>query len=152
MERFSANLHERSIGYLLTGEVRMRILIIEDEPKMAKLLKKGLQEENHSVMVAHDGMEGFDMSRTDEFDAVVLDVMLPGMTGFEIARRLRDSNSQVPILMLTARDAVAYSCLLFGRVIMVFFCSRPGTARIMETSNAAFSIRLPKGFLLYTQQ
>jgi len=85
----------------------MRILIIEDEPKMAKLLKKGLEEENHSVMVTHDGMEGFEMSRTYEFDAVVLDVMLPGMTGFEIARRLRDSNSQVPILMLTARDAVA---------------------------------------------
>jgi DNA-binding response OmpR family regulator len=85
----------------------MRILIIEDEPKMAKLLKKGLGEENHSVMVSHDGMEGFDMSRTYEFDVVVLDVMLPGMTGFEIARRLRHSNSHVPILMLTARDAVA---------------------------------------------
>jgi DNA-binding response OmpR family regulator len=104
---FSADFHEHSIGYLPTGKVRMRILIIEDEPKMAKLLKKGLEEEDHSVMVAQDGMEGFDMSRTYEFDVVVLDVMLPRMTGFEIARRLRDSNSHVPILMLTARDAVA---------------------------------------------
>ena len=58
----------------------MRILIIEDEQKMAKLLKKGLEEENHAVMVAHDGMEGFEMSRTYPFDVVILDVMLPGMT------------------------------------------------------------------------
>jgi len=68
----------------------MRILIVEDEQKMAKLLKKGLEEENHSVMLAHDGT-----------------VMLPGMTGFEIARRLRQSENRVPILMLTARDAVS---------------------------------------------
>src|SRR5262249_34471435 len=85
----------------------MRILIIEDEPKMAKLLRKGLEEENHSVMVAHHGMEGFEMSRSYPFDVVILDVMLTGMTGFEIARRLRDGKSHVPILMLTARDAVA---------------------------------------------
>jgi DNA-binding response OmpR family regulator len=109
----------------------MRILIIEDEPKMAKLLKKGLQEENHSVMVAHDGMEGFDMSRTDEFDAVVLDVMLPGMTGFEIARRLRDSNSQVPILMLTARDAVAAVRWAAARR-----CANAHIARLSEYSTA----------------
>ncbi|PYS20318.1 MAG: DNA-binding response regulator [Acidobacteria bacterium] len=85
----------------------MRILIVEDEQKMAKLLKKGLEEENHSVTLAHDGTEGFDISRTYPFDVVILDVMLPGMTGFEIARRLRQSKKHVPILMLTARDAVS---------------------------------------------
>jgi len=74
---------------------------------MAKLLKKGLEEENHSVTLAHDGTEGFDISRTYPFDVVILDVMLPGMTGFEIARRLRQSKKHVPILMLTARDAVS---------------------------------------------
>jgi DNA-binding response OmpR family regulator len=85
----------------------MRILVIEDEQKMARLLKKGLEEENHSVMLAYDGLEGFDLSRTYPFDVIILDVMLPGMTGFDVARQLRLSNSQVPILMLTARDAVA---------------------------------------------
>jgi len=85
----------------------MRILIVEDEQKMAKLLKKGLEEENHSVMLAHDGIEGFDISQTYPFDVVILDVMLPGMTGFEILRRLRQAENHVPILMLTARDAVS---------------------------------------------
>ena len=85
----------------------MRILIVEDEQKMAKLLRKGLEEENHSVMLAHDGTEGFDISQTYPFDVVILDVMLPGMTGFEIVRRLRQAENHVPILMLTARDAVS---------------------------------------------
>src|SRR6266571_2688469 len=62
----------------------MRILIVEDEQKMAKLLKKGLEEETHSVMLAHDGVEGFEISQTYPFDVIILDVMLPGMTGFEI--------------------------------------------------------------------
>src|SRR5438067_5954923 len=85
----------------------MRILIVEDEQKMAKLLKKGLEEENHSVMLAHDGTEGFDISQTYPFDVVILDVMLPGMTGFEVVRRLRHAENHVPVLMLTARDAVS---------------------------------------------
>jgi DNA-binding response OmpR family regulator len=85
----------------------MRILIIEDEQKMAALLKKGLEEENHSVVLAHNGLEGFELSRAYPFDVIILDVMLPGMTGFDVARQLRHSGSQVPILMLTARDAVA---------------------------------------------
>src|SRR2546426_9327159 len=84
----------------------MRILIVEDEQKMAKLLKKGLEEETHSVMLAHDGVEGFEISQTYPFDVLILDVMLPGMTGFEIVRRLRQAKNHVPVLMLTARDAV----------------------------------------------
>src|SRR5712691_11087648 len=85
----------------------MRILIIEDEQKMARLLKKGLEEENHIVMLAHNGVDGLELSRTYPFDVIILDVMLPGMTGFEVARHLRQSSSRVPILMLTARDAVS---------------------------------------------
>jgi DNA-binding response OmpR family regulator len=85
----------------------MRILIVEDEEKMARLLKKGLEEETHSVTLAHDGVEGFEMSQTYPFDVLILDVMLPGMTGFEIVRRLRQARNHVPVLMLTARDAVS---------------------------------------------
>ena len=74
---------------------------------MARLLKKGLEEENHSVVLAHDGVEGLELCRDYPFDVIILDVMLPGMTGFEVARHLRQSSGQVPILMLTARDAVS---------------------------------------------
>jgi DNA-binding response OmpR family regulator len=84
----------------------MRILIVEDESKMAELLKGGLEEENHSVSLAFDGREGLAMAASSEFDAIVLDLMLPGVDGFEIARRLRKRQNQTPILVLTARDAI----------------------------------------------
>jgi len=84
----------------------MRILIIEDEKRMAALLKKGLEEEQHSVVVAHEGYEGLVNALQDTFDAIVLDVMLPGIDGFEIAKRLRDRGNRTPILMLTARDTI----------------------------------------------
>jgi len=74
---------------------------------MARLLKKGLEEENHIVMLAHNGVEGLELSRTYPFDVIILDIMLPGITGFEVACQLRQSSSHVPILMLTARDAVS---------------------------------------------
>ena len=84
----------------------MRILIVEDEKKMAAVLKKGLEAENHRVSLAHDGRMGLDLASATEFDAVVLDLMLPVIDGFEVARRLRKNGNQTPILMLTARDAV----------------------------------------------
>jgi DNA-binding response OmpR family regulator len=84
----------------------MRILVVEDERAMAELLKKGLEEEHHSVCVATDGLSGLDQAEGSEFDVIVLDVMLPGMDGFEIVRRLRTGKNRTPILMLTARDAV----------------------------------------------
>jgi len=84
----------------------MRVLIVEDEKKMADLLKRGLEEENHSVTLAHDGPAGLEMAGSYEFDAIVLDIMLPGLDGFEVARRLRRNRNHTPILMLTARDAV----------------------------------------------
>jgi DNA-binding response OmpR family regulator len=73
---------------------------------MAELLKQGLEEENHRVALAFDGLEGLELARLYEFDAIVLDLMLPRVDGFEVARRLRHAGNQTPILILTARDAV----------------------------------------------
>jgi DNA-binding response OmpR family regulator len=84
----------------------MRILVVEDEKNMAELLKKGLEEENHRVSLAFNGPEALELADLCEFDVIVLDVMLPGLDGFEVARRLRRSKNHTPILMLTARDAI----------------------------------------------
>ena len=84
----------------------MRVLIVEDEKGMAELLQKGLEEENHCVSVAFEGREALDLADLGEFDAIVLDLMLPVVDGFEVARRLRKAGNQTPILMLTARDAI----------------------------------------------
>src|SRR6266851_3631139 len=83
----------------------MWILLVEDETSMADLLRQGLEEANHRVALARDGIEGLHAAGTSNFDAMVLDVMLPGLDGIEVARRVRASGNQVPILMLTARDA-----------------------------------------------
>jgi DNA-binding response OmpR family regulator len=83
----------------------MQVLVVEDERRMAELLRQGLEEEGHSVFLAGDGKEGLAIAESHSFDAIVLDVMLPGMDGFSIARKLRASLNQTPILMLTARDA-----------------------------------------------
>ena len=82
----------------------MRILIVEDDRKLARQLKKGLDEQGHSVTVASDGAEGLDAAQYGEFDVLVLDVMLPAVDGFSIVRRLRNARSSTPILLLTARD------------------------------------------------
>jgi DNA-binding response OmpR family regulator len=84
----------------------MHVLIVEDEKKMAELLKKGLEEENHSVSLAFDGRDALEMAQSSEYDAIVLDLMLPGIDGFEVARRLRKGGNKTPILVLTARDTV----------------------------------------------
>ena len=83
----------------------MRILIVEDDWKLARQLNKGLDEQGHSVTVASDGLEGLEAAKHGEFDVLVLDVMLPGLDGFSIVRRLRAAKSTTPILLLTARDA-----------------------------------------------
>ncbi|MEP6716433.1 MAG: response regulator, partial [Terriglobia bacterium] len=85
----------------------MQILVVEDERRMAELLRRGLTEEGHQVIVSRDGAEGFDIARSSAFDVIVLDVMLPGMDGVTITRRLRDARNQTPVLMLTARDAAS---------------------------------------------
>jgi two-component system OmpR family response regulator len=84
----------------------MRILVVEDELKMAGLLRRGLQEEGHAVDLARTGDDAIWMARATEYDAVVLDVMLPGIDGVEVCRRLRDGGVWSPVLMLTARDGV----------------------------------------------
>jgi len=83
----------------------MRILVVEDERRMADLLRQGLSEEGHIVTVAVDGRDGLALAETGGFDLLLLDVMLPGCSGFEIARQRRSSGDRTPILMLTARDA-----------------------------------------------
>jgi len=84
----------------------VRILVVEDEPKLADLLARGLREEGHAADVATEGEQALWMAQAAPFDAIVLDVMLPGIDGFEVCRRLRASEVWAPVLMLTARDAV----------------------------------------------
>src|ERR1700722_2723428 len=84
----------------------MRVLVVEDETRMARIVKRGLGEEGHAVDVAADGPEGLWMATENEYAAIVLDVMLPGFDGFELCRRLRAAGIWAPVLMLTARDAV----------------------------------------------
>jgi two-component system, OmpR family, response regulator len=84
----------------------MRVLVIEDEVKMAALLRRGLSEDGLTVDVAEDGERGLLMAGANPYDAVVLDVMLPGIDGFETCRRLRHDGVWAPVLMLTARGAL----------------------------------------------
>lgn len=84
----------------------MQILVVEDEPKMAHLLERGLTEEGYQVCVARDGREALDMSEAATFDVIVLDIMLPNIDGLTVARQLRERSNQTPILMLTARDTI----------------------------------------------
>src|ERR1700693_2133184 len=83
---------------------QVRILVVEDERRMAELLRQGLTEEGHSITVAADGREGLGLAETGAFDLILLDVMLPGLDGFQVTRQLRGIRNQTPILMLTARD------------------------------------------------
>jgi DNA-binding response OmpR family regulator len=83
----------------------MHILVIENERKIADLLRQVLTEEGYHVVVAYDGREGLDLCRLPQFGLLILDLMLPGTDGFEIARTLRAEGSRIPILILTARDS-----------------------------------------------
>jgi DNA-binding response OmpR family regulator len=83
----------------------MRVLIVEDERQMAEQLRKGLEREGYSVLVAHDGQEGLDVARTHDHDLMILDWMLPKVDGLQVATRLRQAKVDTRILMLTARDA-----------------------------------------------
>ena len=85
----------------------MRILVVEDEPRLATLLRRGLTEEGHAVDLAADGEEALAWVDVADYDAIVLDIMLPGIDGLEVCRRLRRRRLRTPILLLTARDGVA---------------------------------------------
>jgi two-component system OmpR family response regulator len=84
----------------------MRLLVVEDDVKMAALVRRGLSEEGAAVDVARSGEDALWMASSTPYDAVVLDVMLPGIDGFETCRRLRDDGVWAPVLLLTARDSV----------------------------------------------
>ncbi|MFD7081440.1 response regulator transcription factor [Streptomyces sp. NPDC002181] len=82
----------------------MRILVVEDEEGLAESLRRGLSADGHWVDLAHDGHRGLDLARTGPYDAVLLDLMLPGLSGYEICARLRADGDPTPVLMLTAKD------------------------------------------------
>jgi DNA-binding response OmpR family regulator len=84
----------------------MNLLIVEDEKRMVELLRKGLEEEGHTVVCAVDGLEGWDLCRSYSFDMIILDIMMPKLDGYELAKRLRADKIPTPILMLTAKDSV----------------------------------------------
>ena len=84
----------------------MQILVVEDEMRMAELLRQTLQEEGHQIVIASDGKEGFEIAQFSPFDVIILDVMLPGRDGFDVAKTLRQQGVKTPILMLTARGEV----------------------------------------------
>ena len=84
----------------------MRVLVVEDQLKMASLIRRGLVEEGHAADVTSNGEDALWMAEAHPYDVIVLDVMLPGLSGFETCRRLRNAGVWTPVLMLTARDAV----------------------------------------------
>jgi DNA-binding response OmpR family regulator len=81
----------------------MKLLVVEDEHRIAQAIKKGLEQERYIVDVAYDGTEGFDLASSESYDAIILDLMLPGMDGITICKTLRKEANHTPILMLTAK-------------------------------------------------
>ena len=88
-------------------EKPMRILLVEDEKKVADIIVRGLKAERFAVDVCHDGQSGWESADTYNYDLIILDLMLPGLTGTEILEKVRRKNAQVPVLVLTARDGMA---------------------------------------------
>ena len=84
----------------------MRILIVEDEPRVASFLKRGLEAEHYAIDVAPDGEQGLRLARTQDYDLVLLDIMLPKLDGFEVLRRMRARGIDTPVLVLTARGSL----------------------------------------------
>ncbi|PYQ36080.1 MAG: DNA-binding response regulator [Acidobacteria bacterium] len=84
----------------------MRLLVVEDDPRLCAVLARGLREAGYAVDTAGDGDAALYQAAINPYDAVILDVMIPGADGFEVCRRLREDHSAVPVLMLTARDAI----------------------------------------------
>jgi DNA-binding response OmpR family regulator len=84
----------------------MRILVVEDDRKVAAFIQSGLSEEGYAVDVVHDGAEAGDQARSIDYDAVVLDLMLPGRSGFQVLRDVRARKAELPVLILTAKDSL----------------------------------------------
>jgi two-component system, OmpR family, response regulator len=92
----------------------MRILVIEDEHKIANAIRKGLHRESYAVDIVHDGIEGYDLAAAEQFDVIILDIMLPGMDGIEICEKLREQQVHTPILMLTSKSQIDDKVLGFN--------------------------------------
>ena len=84
----------------------MRLLVVEDDKQLARFVAQGLRENGHAVDMAFDGVEAAHLGRTEAYDAILLDIMLPGQSGYEVIRELRSAGVTVPILCLTARDSL----------------------------------------------
>ena len=91
---------------LVGGETRMKILIVEDEPKTSEYLRQGLMEAGFIADLARNGLDGHHLASTETYDLIILDVMLPDIDGWRILQSLREAGKQVPVLFLTARDSV----------------------------------------------
>ena len=85
----------------------MRLLLVEDERRLAQSLRRGFEEEGHVVDLANDGKEAVDLGTMNEYDVIVLDILLPRKNGLVVCRELREARVTTPLLMLTARDSVA---------------------------------------------
>lgn len=82
----------------------MRILVVEDEHRIARAIKEGLEQETYAVDIEFDGESGYGAASAESYDLIILDVMMPGMDGYEVCKRLRADNNHTPIIMLTAKD------------------------------------------------
>lgn len=82
----------------------MRILVVEDEHRIARAIKEGLEQETYAVDIEFDGESGYGAASAESYDLIILDVMMPGMDGYEVCRRLRADGNHTPIIMLTAKD------------------------------------------------
>jgi DNA-binding response OmpR family regulator len=96
----------RALTERLYSEAAMRILVVEDEVKVAKALKEGLEDERYEAVIAHTGEDAFFRINTEQFDVIVLDVMLPGRDGLQILTSIRKHGINTPVLLLTARDSL----------------------------------------------
>ncbi len=87
--------------------IKMRILVVEDEHKIANSIKKGLEQESYAVDVAFEGQEGFDLAASEEYDLIILDLLLPNIDGITICTNLRQKNIHTPIIILTAKGQIS---------------------------------------------
>lgn len=85
----------------------MRILIVEDEVRLAQALGQIMKEQKYAADIVHNGMDGFDYAMSDQYDVVVLDVMLPGYSGFEVVKKMRVAKNATPVILLTAKDEIS---------------------------------------------
>src|SRR5436309_1917023 len=106
MDLRSAGLKREDLTKMPEGKAQFHILVVEDEAKVAGALREGLEREKYEVVVAPTGEEGFFLVNAEEFDLVLLDLMLPGRDGLQVLSTLRKRGLQTPVLILTARDAI----------------------------------------------